>query len=59
MQYWFQGIYNEEGFDPGEVPPIKVKKKQINTHAILSIVNLEEMREIFSEGGVIMFFLHV
>lgn len=26
LNYWFQGLDYEEGFDPSEVPPAKVRK---------------------------------
>lgn len=56
MSSLFQGLGYEEGFGLGEVPPIEVRKKKINTQDILSAVNLEKRREIFDEGGVFIFF---
>lgn len=57
LQFWFHGLGYKEGFDPGEVSHIEVKKRLIAIHAILSAVNQEHSRKIFSKsGGFVLFF---
>lgn len=57
MHFWFQGIGYKEGFGPGKVRSTKVRKRLIDIDYILSAVNLEERRKIFSERKVFMVFL--
>lgn len=47
----------KEDFGPYKVPSTKVRKLWIDTHAILSIIILEERKNIFGERGVpVLFF---
>lgn len=39
IQSWFQGLNYKEGFIPGEFPPAKVRKSQMDTHAIFSAIS--------------------
>lgn len=57
IQSCFKGLNFEEGFGLGEVSPTEVRKKWFDTHALLSVVNLEERMEIFGESEVFIFFL--
>lgn len=41
---------------PSEVPPTEMRKKKIDICVILSVVSLEDSREIFGEGRAFMFF---
>lgn len=58
VQSWFQRLGYEEGFDLGEVPPAKVRKKRIDIHVILSEIIQEHWRNIFGEGGVLVLLFH-
>lgn len=53
---WFQKVGYEKGFGPGEVPASKVKKKQIDTYAILSVVIRKDRKKIFGEDRILEFF---
>lgn len=50
---WFTGLDYEKRFGPGEVPSFEVRKRRINTHAIVSVVSWEERKKVFSEDIVI------
>lgn len=56
MHYWFQELGYEEGFDPGEVPHTKVRKRLISTYTIVSAVSWEERKWILGEDEVLEFF---
>lgn len=52
LHSWFQGLCYEKEFGYREVPSSEVRKKQINTYAIVSAVN-RDMKEIFGEDKVL------
>lgn len=60
LHSWFQGLNYEEGFMPDKVPPYEMKKKQIETYAILSQPRCEE-RDFWWRRGPVVFplFWHV
>lgn len=48
---WYQGFNYEDGFGLDEVSFSQQKKKQINTHAIISALGHAEQHKIFCEDG--------
>lgn len=56
LKILYCGLGYEEGFCPIEVMSSQPRKRSIDTCTIMDAANSLDIKEVFSEGGVIPFF---